>query len=179
MSHTALGKGISEGKAQPFSKGLTRGASLKVVTGQGGAGTTSEPKGQASSPSKSPASGASVITASFSGKSASALAVRSEPEAIASEGATAFKRDYEERAEELAIEIEVEETLFSDDAAEDAASAKADAQAQAKTLEAERRMRSIAQGYTGNMCSECQNFTMVRNGTCEKCDTCGATSGCS
>jgi ribonucleoside-diphosphate reductase alpha chain len=27
--------------------------------------------------------------------------------------------------------------------------------------------------------SECQNFTMVRNGTCEKCDTCGATSGCS
>lgn len=35
------------------------------------------------------------------------------------------------------------------------------------------------QGYTGNMCSECQNFTMVRNGTCEKCDTCGATSGCS
>ena len=37
----------------------------------------------------------------------------------------------------------------------------------------------IAQGYTGNMCTECQNFTMVRNGTCEKCDTCGATSGCS
>ena len=34
------------------------------------------------------------------------------------------------------------------------------------------------QGYTGNMCSECQNFTMVRNGTCEKCDTCGSTSGC-
>jgi ribonucleoside-diphosphate reductase alpha chain len=29
------------------------------------------------------------------------------------------------------------------------------------------------------MCSECQNFTMVRNGTCEKCDTCGSTSGCS
>jgi ribonucleoside-diphosphate reductase alpha chain len=51
--------------------------------------------------------------------------------------------------------------------------------ADAKKLENERRMRSIAQGYTGNMCSECQNFTMVRNGTCEKCDTCGATSGCS
>jgi ribonucleoside-diphosphate reductase alpha chain len=46
-------------------------------------------------------------------------------------------------------------------------------------VEAERRARSIMQGYTGNMCSECQNFTMVRNGTCEKCDTCGATSGCS
>ncbi len=35
------------------------------------------------------------------------------------------------------------------------------------------------QGYTGNECLECHNFTMVRNGTCEKCDTCGATSGCS
>ncbi len=32
FGNTALGKGISEGKAQPFSKGLTRGASLKVVT---------------------------------------------------------------------------------------------------------------------------------------------------
>ena len=39
--------------------------------------------------------------------------------------------------------------------------------------------QAIMQGYTGNMCSECQNFTMVRNGTCEKCDTCGSTSGCS
>ena len=51
--------------------------------------------------------------------------------------------------------------------------------ADAKALAAERRAKSILQGYTGNMCSECQNFTMVRNGTCEKCDTCGATSGCS
>ena len=42
-----------------------------------------------------------------------------------------------------------------------------------------RRAQAVMQGYTGNECSECQNFTMVRNGTCEKCDTCGATSGCS
>lgn len=34
-------------------------------------------------------------------------------------------------------------------------------------------------GYEGDMCSECGSFTMVRNGTCLKCDTCGATSGCS
>ena len=34
-------------------------------------------------------------------------------------------------------------------------------------------------GYEGDMCSECGQFTMVRNGTCLKCDTCGATSGCS
>ena len=34
-------------------------------------------------------------------------------------------------------------------------------------------------GYEGESCTECGNFTMVRNGTCLKCDTCGATSGCS
>jgi len=34
-------------------------------------------------------------------------------------------------------------------------------------------------GYEGENCSECGNFTMVRNGTCLKCDTCGSTSGCS
>ena len=34
-------------------------------------------------------------------------------------------------------------------------------------------------GYEGDPCSECGNFTLARNGTCLKCDTCGATSGCS
>ena len=35
------------------------------------------------------------------------------------------------------------------------------------------------QGYEGDSCGECGNFTLVRNGTCLKCNTCGATSGCS
>jgi len=35
------------------------------------------------------------------------------------------------------------------------------------------------QGYTGDMCPSCQSFTMVRNGSCLKCQTCGSTSGCS
>jgi ribonucleoside-diphosphate reductase alpha chain len=34
-------------------------------------------------------------------------------------------------------------------------------------------------GYTGDMCQECGQATMVRNGTCLKCMTCGSTSGCS
>ncbi|HTS92925.1 MAG TPA: vitamin B12-dependent ribonucleotide reductase, partial [Stellaceae bacterium] len=34
-------------------------------------------------------------------------------------------------------------------------------------------------GYEGDSCTECGNFTLVRNGTCLKCDTCGGTSGCS
>ena len=35
------------------------------------------------------------------------------------------------------------------------------------------------QGYEGEACSDCGNYTLVRNGTCMKCNTCGATSGCS
>lgn len=34
-------------------------------------------------------------------------------------------------------------------------------------------------GYTGDVCTECGSLTMVRNGTCLKCMTCGSTSGCS
>ena len=34
-------------------------------------------------------------------------------------------------------------------------------------------------GYEGDACGECGNITLVRNGTCMKCNTCGATSGCS
>lgn len=45
------------------------------------------------------------------------------------------------------------------------------------------RMERIAQarmkGYEGDSCPECGNFTLVRNGTCLKCDSCGGTTGCS
>ncbi|HEX4768348.1 MAG TPA: hypothetical protein VH414_18935 [Lichenihabitans sp.] len=34
-------------------------------------------------------------------------------------------------------------------------------------------------GYWGELCMSCANFTLVRNGTCLKCETCGATTGCS
>jgi ribonucleoside-diphosphate reductase alpha chain len=34
-------------------------------------------------------------------------------------------------------------------------------------------------GYEGDPCNECGQLTLVRNGSCLKCDTCGATSGCS
>jgi ribonucleoside-diphosphate reductase alpha chain len=171
---TSLGRGITEGKTTPFSKGLYRGASpVKLVSNAAGG----EPKGfgGGSAGSNTPARAAPTA---FSGSNVLAL----KP---AAEDALAYKRDYEERAKELAEEIEEDSppdlfetpepspttALFSDKAQADAASAKA--------VAAARRQQSLMQGYTGNECSECHNFTMVRNGTCEKCDTCGATSGCS
>ncbi len=41
------------------------------------------------------------------------------------------------------------------------------------------RAKARMQGYEGDPCGECGNYTLVRNGTCMKCNTCGATSGCS
>jgi len=34
-------------------------------------------------------------------------------------------------------------------------------------------------GYEGDPCPTCGSFTLVRNGTCMKCNTCGSTTGCS
>jgi ribonucleoside-diphosphate reductase alpha chain len=45
------------------------------------------------------------------------------------------------------------------------------------TLDA--RTKAKMQGYEGEACGDCGNYTLVRNGTCMKCNTCGATSGCS
>ena len=45
--------------------------------------------------------------------------------------------------------------------------------------EADLRAKARLQGYEGDSCGECGNFTLVRNGTCLKCNTCGGTSGCS
>ena len=41
------------------------------------------------------------------------------------------------------------------------------------------RAKAKMQGYEGDPCRECGNYTLVRNGTCMKCNTCGGTSGCS
>jgi ribonucleoside-diphosphate reductase alpha chain len=68
---------------------------------------------------------------------------------------------------------------------ESAAKAKASVGAAAspaaaqKVQLAERIRQARLKGYEGDPCSECGAMTMLRNGTCLKCDSCGATSGCS
>lgn len=49
----------------------------------------------------------------------------------------------------------------------------------AQPTQSERRAEAIMKGYVGDSCGECGNFTLVRNGTCLKCNTCGSTTGCS
>jgi len=76
----------------------------------------------------------------------------------ASQGATALKAD---------TEVMYRRTTVSE------------TQLVAKRSSNDRVAEARLRGYEGVSCSECQNFTMVRNGTCLKCDTCGSTSGCS
>ena len=47
------------------------------------------------------------------------------------------------------------------------------------TVSLDHRVKAKMQGYEGDPCGECGNYTLVRNGTCMKCNTCGGTSGCS
>jgi ribonucleoside-diphosphate reductase alpha chain len=46
-------------------------------------------------------------------------------------------------------------------------------------LHARRSAEARMKGFEGDSCGSCGNFTLVRNGTCMKCNTCGSTSGCS
>jgi ribonucleoside-diphosphate reductase alpha chain len=51
--------------------------------------------------------------------------------------------------------------------------------ANARPSDRDKRQEARMKGYVGEACPECGNFTMVRNGTCLKCETCGGTTGCS
>ncbi len=43
----------------------------------------------------------------------------------------------------------------------------------------EKARQARLKGYEGDPCPECGSWTMVRNGTCLKCESCGSTTGCS
>lgn len=50
----------------------------------------------------------------------------------------------------------------------------------AATLTVSEKVRQARmKGYEGDACPNCHSFTLVRNGTCLKCDSCGSTTGCS
>jgi ribonucleoside-diphosphate reductase alpha chain len=55
---------------------------------------------------------------------------------------------------------------------------KAEGVLTAKSIEDDRVRVARMKGYEGDPCGECGQFTLVRSGTCCKCDACGASSGC-
>ncbi len=97
---------------------------------------------------------------------------------LASHGATA--RGVSDTIEgAVALKQEVSHDLSPTEKLEALQWSKPGTAAAAAPSKAERRAEAKAKGYEGEMCSECGNFTLVRNGTCMKCDTCGSTTGCS
>jgi ribonucleoside-diphosphate reductase alpha chain len=175
-SFDALGKGVGEGRLpeQPasryVSRGLTRSRTDKLVVMPGGERGTERgggiERGGASSPS--PAGGGSASEASRGGATATAK-ITSLAGARAHghvEGTAALKPERAPSPTEA-----LENLPWSP--------SRAEARAEAKALAAEKRAEAKAQGYEGEACGECGNFTLVRNGTCLKCNTCGGTTGCS
>lgn len=153
----ALGKGVEEGKepdeaqhaTKLVSRGLTRSRTDNLVVMRGGSAAV------ASTSDNAPTGGSRVTS----------LASRGAGDAL--EGAVALKQ---EAQHDLSPTEKLEALQWS----------KAGSAATvAVPSKAERRAEAKAKGYEGEMCSECGNFTLVRNGTCMKCDTCGSTTGCS
>ena len=156
----ALGKGVEEGK-QPdpshstryVSKGLTRSRTDNLHVVRGGSDARS------SSPSplegEGRGDGSPRVTAFSSARVSDTL-----------EGAVALKQ---EAQHDLSPTEKLEALQWS----------RAGTAAAAAPSKAERRAEARAKGYEGEMCGECGHFSLVRNGTCMKCDTCGSTTGCS
>lgn len=46
-------------------------------------------------------------------------------------------------------------------------------------MEQKKRQTALMKGYIGDACPSCGALTLVRNGSCLKCDSCGDTTGCS
>jgi ribonucleoside-diphosphate reductase alpha chain len=152
----ALGRGVEEGKPGPsasaskyVSKGLTRSRTDKLVVMSGGASPS--PLAGEGGPRSGPGGGSGNVT-SFAGGATTARGGL----------AAALKAEQDARP---AASVAMEHLPWT--------------QADARAHAAEKRAEARAKGYEGEACGECGNFTLVRNGTCMKCDTCGSTTGCS
>ncbi|MGJ4970640.1 vitamin B12-dependent ribonucleotide reductase [Bradyrhizobium sp. HKCCYLRH1073] len=160
----ALGRGVDEGKpsedgpsqqaAKYVSRGLTRSRTDNLVVMRGGSSSPS-PSGGGSIGSSASDRGGVNLTALSHARTGDSL-----------DGAVALKQ---EPQHDLSPTEKLEALQWSK-------AGTANTQVASK---AERRAEAKAKGYEGEMCSECGNFTLVRNGTCMKCDTCGSTTGCS
>jgi ribonucleoside-diphosphate reductase alpha chain len=148
----AMGKGVEEGKVpeQPSNKYLSKGLTRSRTDN---------------------------LVVMRGGSSESDARSSGNVTAMAGHGATARNSDTHEGA--VALKQEAQHDLSPTEKLEALQWSKAGAAAQAAPSKAERRAEAKAKGYEGEMCSECGNFTLVRNGTCMKCDTCGSTTGCS
>ncbi len=158
----ALGKGVEEGRppaaSQYVSRGLTRSRTDRLGVIAGGAR-------EAGTVSPSPAGGGSDRDAVRGGVPSNVTAFAGRTEVS---GTAALKAEPEQKLSP-AEQLEAHNLPF----------VRGETRADARAMAAEKRAEAKAKGYEGEACGECGNFTLLRNGTCMKCDTCGGTTGCS
>ncbi|EJW11535.1 Ribonucleotide reductase of class II (coenzyme B12-dependent) [Rhodovulum sp. PH10] len=196
----ALGKGVAEGKAPEgtpaarlVSRGLTRSRTDKLVVMQGGgtehrAVTTEHrhppglqhPAGEGKPESRSHAEARSSHGGAETGATGSSLAGGAHGGAHHAANVTPLPRAATAGiAAAVALKSEPARALDDLPWQSPAEARETSARADAKAHVREKRAEAKAKGYEGDPCGECGNFTLVRNGTCMKCDTCGSTTGCS
>ena len=164
----ALGKGVEEGKPSPastryVSKGLTRSRTDKLGVIAGGA--AGETRGSMGLTASSPRGGEGRSDGVTSARVTAFLGRETRGEAA---GSAALKAEPQHKLSP-AEQLEQQHLPF----------ARSEPRVEARAAAAEKRAEAKAKGYEGEACGECGNFTLVRNGTCLKCDTCGGTTGCS
>ncbi len=173
----ALGKGVEEGKApgaaRYVSKGLTRSRTDKLVVHSGGERGALSSGGEGAS--SAPARGDTPSPASPLRGAAPSPRVRGEGWGEGQTGPGGATVTALAARGGLALKVETMPAPKQDLALDQLEWTRADERAHA----AEKRAEARAKGYEGEACGECGNFTLVRNGTCMKCDTCGSTTGCS
>ncbi|KAA5597309.1 vitamin B12-dependent ribonucleotide reductase [Blastochloris sulfoviridis] len=181
-SFDALGAGVAEGKtpspspaSRVVSKGLVRGRTQNLLvvpkgeTPRGGTGTVAVLK----------TAGATALKPSFEThediESDADLGIGEAEASERTEGETALPPGTPRPRD---AKTGVKEAGVKEAGAREAGVKEAGA-TEGKAVLADRRAEAKARGYEGESCPECGNFTLVRNGTCMKCDTCGGTTGCS
>jgi ribonucleoside-diphosphate reductase alpha chain len=161
IGHDVLGKGEEQGKAPPpapasamqvVSKGLTRGKSDKLM----------------------------LVNTLFDGAGVIKGEMKSDAMAQGSAQVYAFAGANALKASPLADDMpEQPPQAAPSPSVQGFASVQGLTSVQGFTSVQDRRNEARMKGYVGEACPECANFTLVRNGTCLKCDTCGSTTGCS
>jgi len=199
----ALGKGVEEGKLPPdgrpaskyVSRGLTRsrtdrlgviagGADREGCSGEGGAAQGeargTEPRGEGRGEGRG-AEGRDDPRGERGASLPSPLGGEAGARSAPGGGAKVSALSRGELSGAAALKAELEQELSPTEQLEahHLAMSRSEARAEAKAHAAEMRAEAKAKGYEGEACGECGNFTLVRNGTCLKCDTCGGTTGCS
>jgi ribonucleoside-diphosphate reductase alpha chain len=188
LGATTIGRGVAAEdnvRPAPVSNGFVRGQAQKFrVLDKAG-----EPKGHGSAGPK--ASGGGTLTA-VAGSRPTATAGSGATAISGATAATAYRRDPARESEPAGYAANLPQpsatpSPLAGEGAHSPSPLAGEGRGGGTVLatnaavldKAAQAAAARMKGYEGEACGECGNFTMVRNGTCLKCDTCGSTSGCS